>query len=81
MADLSKELVSGVIGSALREILKKTGATRTATRRTKRRSRKATSGGGLLADVLEAAIHEPAKKQVSRRRTVKARSKIRRRSA
>ncbi|MCA1492356.1 hypothetical protein [Sinorhizobium alkalisoli] len=81
MADLIKEFVSGVIDSALKEVLKKSGSRRTANRRIKRRSRKTASGGGLLGDILEAAIRKPAKKQVSRRRTVKARSKLRRRSA
>ncbi len=45
MADLIKELVSGVVDSALKEILKKTRATGTAAKRAKRRSRKAKSGG------------------------------------
>ncbi|MBK5568760.1 hypothetical protein [Ensifer sp. SSB1] len=80
MADLIKELVSGVVDSALREILKKTGVKRTSTKRTKRRAR-TTSGGGILGDILEAAISKPAKKQVSRRRTAAARSKTRRRTA
>ncbi|MGH6808961.1 MAG: hypothetical protein ACREEJ_19285 [Ensifer adhaerens] len=77
MADLIKELVSGVVDSALKEILKKTGVKRTAT---KRRTRKAATGG-ILGDILDAAIGRPAKKQVSRRRTASARSKARRRSA
>ena len=80
MADLFKELVSGVVDSALKEILKKTGVKRTATKRTKRRTQKAASGG-ILGDILEAAIGKPAKKQVSRRRTASSRSKARRRSA
>ncbi|MQW90573.1 hypothetical protein [Sinorhizobium saheli] len=81
MADLIKELVSGVVESALREVLKKTGATRTATKRTKRRTGKSKPAGGLLAEIVEAAIRKPARKQVSRRRTAAARSKLRRRSA
>ncbi|OCP03427.1 MULTISPECIES: hypothetical protein [unclassified Ensifer] len=81
MADLIKELVSGVVDSALKEILKKTGVKRTSTKRTKRRTRTASSGGGILADILEAAIRKPAKKQVSRRKTSAARSKTRRRTA
>ncbi|NVD38644.1 hypothetical protein HT585_07260 [Ensifer sp. HO-A22] len=80
MADLIKELVSGVVDSALKEILKKTGVKRTATKRTKRRTRKAATGG-ILGDILEAAIGKPAKKQVSRPRTASARSKTRRRPA
>ncbi|APG84639.1 hypothetical protein [Sinorhizobium americanum] len=81
MADLIKELVSGVVDSALKEILKKTGARKTATRRTKRRSRQAPGAGGILAEIIEAAIRKPAKKQVSRRRSAASRSKLRRRSA
>lgn len=80
MADLIKELVSGVVDSALKEILKKTRATGTAAKRAKRRSRKAKSGG-ILADIVEAAFRKPAKKQGSRRRTAASRSKLRRRSA
>lgn len=81
MADLIKELVSGVVDSALKEILKKTGARRTATRRTKRRTSKTPATGGILAEIIEAAIRRPAKKQLSRRRTAASRSKVRRRSA
>lgn len=82
MADLIKELVSGVVDSALKEILKKTGVKRTSTKRTKRRARTtASAGGGILGHILEAAIRKPAKKQVSRRRTAAARSKTRRRTA
>ncbi|MEY9781108.1 hypothetical protein [Sinorhizobium fredii] len=81
MADLFKELVSGVVDSALKEILKKTGARRTATKRTKRRTSKTSAPGGILAEIIEAAIRRPAKKQVSRRRTAASRSKVRRRSA
>jgi hypothetical protein len=81
MTDLIKELISGVVDSALKEILKKTGATRTATKRTKRRTGKTRPSGGILAEIIEAAIRRPAKKQVSRRRTAAARSKVRRRSA
>eukprot|EP01034_Spumella_vulgaris_P043046 gene43046-53420_t len=44
---------------ALKEILKKTGVKRTATKRTKRRTRKPASGG-ILGDILEAAIGKPA---------------------
>ena len=82
MADLIKELVSGVVDSALKEILKKTGVKRSSTKRTKRRARTTSSAsGGILGDIREAAIRKPAKKQVSRRRTAAARSKTRRRTA
>ncbi|PLU83243.1 hypothetical protein BMJ22_06255 [Sinorhizobium medicae] len=70
MANLVKELVSGV--------LKKTRTT--ATKRTRRRNRKTASDGGILADIVEAAFRKPAKKQVSRRRTAASRNKLRRRA-
>ncbi|MDX0431047.1 hypothetical protein GOC91_24600 [Sinorhizobium medicae] len=78
MANLIKELVSGVVDSALKEILKKTRTT--ATKRTRRRNRKTASDGGILADIVEAAFRKPAKKQVSRRRTAASRNKLRRRA-
>ena len=66
MAGLFNELVSGVVDSALKEILKKTGAkstskrkkrrstTTTKTRTPRRSTRKAS--GGLLAEIGEAAL-------------------------
>ena len=67
------DLVQGVVESALREILKKaTGASR----RAKRRRRTLTASERLRR--IEKLI-KPAKKQVSRRRTVRSRSKTRRR--
>ena len=62
MADLLKELVSGVVDAALKEVLKKTGVRKTATKRTRRKAttRKKASGG-ILGDIIEAAL-KPAKK-------------------
>ena len=76
MADLIKDLVSGVVDAALKEVLKKTGVRSTSTRRTRRRK----ASGGLLADVIEAVLKPEkkparrARKQVSRRRTAASRS-------
>lgn len=78
MAGLLNELVSGVVDAALQEVLKKTGVRKaTTTKRTRRKTttRKKASGG-LLGDIIEAAL-KPAKrprKQVSRRRTAASRS-------
>ena len=78
MAGLLDELVSGVVDAALKEVLKKTGVRKTTT--TKRTRRKATTrkkaSGGILGDIIEAAL-KPAKrarKQTSRRRTAASRS-------
>ena len=90
MAGLLNELVSGVVDSALKEILKKSG-TRSTGKRTKRRSTAGTgskttrrrtrkSAGGLLAEIVEAAL-KPARKQVSRRKSSVSRSKTKRRTA
>ena len=85
MAGLLDELVSGVVDAALKEVLKKTGLRKTTTRRTRRKTttRKKASGG-LLGDILEAAL-KPARKtakrprkQVSRRKTAASRSRQRR---
>ena len=80
MADLLKELVSGVVDAALKEVLKKTGVRKTTTKRTRRKAttRKKASGG-LLGKIVEAVLkpEKPAKrprKQVSRRRTAASRS-------
>ncbi|WP_119258335.1 hypothetical protein [Shinella zoogloeoides] len=73
MADLIKDLVSGVVDAALKEVLKKTGVRSASTRRRK-------ASGGLLADVIEAVLKPEkkparrARKQVSRRRTAASRS-------
>lgn len=80
MAGVIEEFVSGVVSSALKEVLKKSGVKKTSTRRTRRRTAKAKSGG-ILAEIVEAALKpKPARKQVSRRKSATARSKQRRRS-
>ena len=85
MTGLLNELVSGVVDAALKEVLKKTGVRKTtSTKRTRRKTttRKKASGG-ILGDIIEAAL-KPAKKtakrprkQVSRRRTAASRSRQR----
>ena len=67
------DLVQGVVESALREILRKTTGVG---RRTRRRSRTLTASERLSR--IERLIR-PAKRQVSRRKTVRARSKAHRR--
>ena len=74
MAGLMNELISGVVDSVLKEILKKAHG-RIATKRQRRQARSATTGRFKNASVKTAA--KPAKKQVSRRRTAAARSKAR----
>jgi hypothetical protein len=64
------DIVQSVVDSALQEILKKTGV------RKRRRRRTATATRTL--DRIEKLIR-PAKRQTSRKRTVRARSKIKRR--
>ena len=84
MAGLLDELVSGVVDAALKEVLKKTGVRKATTRRTRRKTttRKKASGG-LLGDILEAALKPEKKtakrprKQVSRRKTAASRSRQR----
>lgn len=84
MAGLLDELVSGVVDAALKEVLKKTGVRKTTTKRARRKTttRKKTSGG-ILGDIIEAALKpekKPVKrtrKQVSRRRTAANRSRQR----
>ena len=67
------DLVQGVVESALRDILKKaTGTTRRA------RRRKRTLSASERLDRIEKLV-KPAKRQVSRRKTVRARSKAHRR--
>jgi hypothetical protein len=92
MADLIKELVSGVVDAALKEVLKKTGVRRSPTRRTRRKTTKAKTSkskasGGILSDIIDAALNGGKKtatrkatrprKQVSRRRTAASRSRQR----
>jgi hypothetical protein len=74
MAGLMNELVSGVVASVLKEILKKTGG-RIATKRQRRQARSATTGRFKKVSAKRAA--KPAKKQLSRRRTAASRSKAR----
>lgn len=84
MAGLLNELVSGVVDAALKEVLKKTGVRKTTAKRTRRRTttRKKASGG-ILGDIIEAALKPEKKvakrprKQVSRRRTAAGRSRQR----
>ncbi|APO74973.1 hypothetical protein AM571_CH02164 [Rhizobium etli 8C-3] len=73
MADIMKELVSGVVETVLREILKKT-AVRNTTKRKKRKTRSSTTG--RFTRTASAAI-KPARKQVSKRRTATSRSRQR----
>lgn len=69
MAGLLQELVSGVVDAALKEVLKKTGVRKTTT--TKRTRRKTTAAkkasGGLLGDIIEAAL-KPARNTAKRPR-------------
>lgn len=76
MADLVKELVTGIVNSVLKEILKKGKGKSTATKRKKRQTRSATTGGRFVKKTATAAS-KPARKQVSRRRTAAGRSKQR----
>ena len=71
MANLVKELVSGVVESLLKESRKKAGGKR-ATKRQKRQVRSANTG--RFKKSASARRAKPAKKQVSRRRTAAARS-------
>jgi len=73
MTSLLGELVQGVIDSVTREILKKPRTTR----RARRRSRPAGSKTVTLRD-LERLL-KPAKRQTSRKRTVRTRAKVKRR--
>jgi hypothetical protein len=80
MSDLFKEIVSGVVDAALKEVLKKTGVRKTSTRRARRATTRNKATGGLFGDLGEAVL-KPAKKparrprkQVSRRRTAASRS-------
>ncbi len=72
MASLITDLVSGIVETALKEILKKTGAT---PKRKKRQARSATTG--KFVRKVKTATAKPARKQVSRRRTAAGRSKQR----
>lgn len=97
MSGMMDTLISGIVKSAMGEILRKTGIKSPSTKRTKRktrttttaattasraRKRKAgpTSGVGGRGAKAAGAATTPAKKQVSKRRTSTARSKVRRRA-
>ena len=69
------DLVEGVVETALREILKKA----TGTGRRARRRRRTTLTASVRLRRIERML-KPAKKQVSRKRTVRSRSKTRRRA-
>ncbi|MEO5324228.1 hypothetical protein PV773_12985 [Mesorhizobium sp. CC13] len=71
---LLSDLVEGVVDGALRDILRKTSST---SKRTRRRKRTASSGSATLRQIEK--LLRPAKKQTSRKRTTRARSKVRRR--
>lgn len=96
MSGIMDTLISGIVKSAMAEILKKTGVKASTTKRTKRKTRaaapstttrktasakrkstsaKPSSGAGAFG-----TGSKPAKKQVSKRRTSTARSKVRRRT-
>ena len=75
MADLVKELVTGIVNSVLKEILKKGKGKSTATKRKKRQTRSTTTG--RFVKKTATAASKPARKQVSRRRTAAGRSKQR----
>ena len=89
MSGVMDTLISGIVKSAMNEILKKSGAKATATKRTKRKtrstsspsptSRSKTRKAGPVSGASGRGARAPAKKQVSKRRTNSARSKARRR--
>ncbi len=72
---LVDDLVKGVVDGALKEILKKTTGRTTLTRR---RRRKSTGSTATLRQIEK--LLKPAKKQTSRKRTVRTRAKTRRRA-
>ncbi|MEJ6783191.1 hypothetical protein [Aminobacter sp. Piv2-1] len=71
---LLSDLVEGVVDGALKDILRKSSST---SKRTRRRKRTASSGSATLRQIEK--LLRPAKKQTSRKRTTRARSKVRRR--
>ena len=84
MSKIVEQIIGDVVKGAMSEILTKTGLRKT--RRTRRKAKAGTSlSGGILGDVLDAALGKPArktkrtpaKKQVSKRRTAASRSKQR----
>ncbi len=70
---LISDLVQGVVDGALKDILKKTSGT---SKRARRRKRTASSSSSTLRQIEK--LLRPAKKQTSRKRTVRSRSKVRR---
>jgi len=70
------DLVQGAVEGALKDILRKTSGT---SKRTRRRKRAATSSSSATLRQIEKLLR-PAKKQTSRKRTVRSRSKARRRA-
>lgn len=92
MAGVMDTLISGIVKSAMNEILKKSGVKASATKRTKRKTRSSTSltppsnrsrsrkaGPVTGTSGRGARAVNAAKKQVSKRRTSAARSKAKRR--
>lgn len=75
MSSLINELVTGILETAMNELLKKSHG-RTATKRKRRQTRSATSGRFVKTSSRTRAA-KPARKQVSRRRTAASRSKQR----
>ncbi|GAA4115373.1 hypothetical protein ACFFTN_18815 [Aminobacter aganoensis] len=69
------DLVEGVVDGALKDILKKTTGT---SKRTRRRKRTTSTSSATLRQIEK--LLRPAKKQTSRKRTVRSRSKVRRRT-
>ena len=67
------DLVQGVVGDVLKDILKKTSGT---SKRARRRKGTASSSSATLRQIEK--LLRPAKKQTSRKRTVRSRSKVRR---
>jgi len=75
MAGLINELVTGIVESAMNELLKKSHG-RTTTKRKRRQNRSAASGR-FVKTLSRTRAAKPARKQVSRRRTTASRSKQR----
>lgn len=69
------DLVEGVVDGALKDILKKTTGT---SKRARRRKRTTSTSSATLRQIEK--LLRPAKKQTSRKRTVRSRSKVRRRA-
>lgn len=80
MPDLIKEIVTGLVETAMKELLGKSHG-RTPAKRKKRQARSATTGRFSRktspAKTIGSRAAKPARKQVSRRRTTASRSKQR----